>query len=141
MKKQICLFFTAALISINVTAFAQSANGFGSPTTKNSELITKNSLQGSGMLFTPNKGQIADMKGNLRPDILYKGDGGGADVYLRKTGMSYVTSNIGEVMHEIEKEVEIKKYDLSFSQAQAEELKRQLQEKALIKIQRTDVDF
>ncbi|MCC6690914.1 MAG: hypothetical protein IT235_05220 [Bacteroidia bacterium] len=141
MKKQTYLFSLAVIIDASATAFAQNAIGFGSQTTKNSELITKNSLKGSGMCFTPNKGQIADTKGNPCPDILYKGDGGGADVYLRKTGMSYVTSNIGEVMHEIDKEVEIKKYDLSFSQAQAEELKRQLQEKALIKIQRTDVDF
>ncbi|MCC6690042.1 MAG: hypothetical protein IT235_00790, partial [Bacteroidia bacterium] len=98
-------------------------------------------LKGSGIMFTPNKGQVADMKGNLHPEILYKGTGAGADVYLRKTGMSFVTSNIGEVMREIDKEVELKKFDLNFSQQQTEELKRQFEDKAIVKIQRTDVDF
>ncbi|MCC6691147.1 MAG: hypothetical protein IT235_06395 [Bacteroidia bacterium] len=78
------------------------------------------------MCFTPNKGQIADAKGNSHPEILYKGDGGGAEIYLRKTGMSYVTSNMGEVMREIDKEVELRKFDLNFSQQQVEELKRKL---------------
>lgn len=39
---------------------------------------------GSGMGFIPNKGQIVDMGGKLRPDVLYKGGGGGADIYLRR---------------------------------------------------------
>ncbi|MCC6690734.1 MAG: hypothetical protein IT235_04305 [Bacteroidia bacterium] len=141
MKKHLYFFFTVTIIAASVSVLAQNAIGFGSQTTTNQELLTKNPLKGSGMLFTPNKGQIADMKGNLCPEILYKGDGGGADVYLRKTGMSYVTSNMSEVMSEINKEVELKKFDPNFSQQQVEELKRQLEEKALIKIQRTDVDF
>ncbi|MCC6691202.1 MAG: hypothetical protein IT235_06675 [Bacteroidia bacterium] len=141
MGKKFYLFSLATIIAASVTAFAQNTIGFGSPTTKNQELITKNSLKGSGMLFTPNKGQRADREGNLHPEILYKGDGGGADVYLRRTGVSYVTSNMGEVMHEINTEVELKKIDQNFSQQQVEELKRKLEEKALIKVNRTDVDF
>ncbi|MCC6691396.1 MAG: hypothetical protein IT235_07670, partial [Bacteroidia bacterium] len=141
MKKHLYFFFAVTIIAASVTAFAQSANGFSSQTTNNPELKTKNSLKGSGVCFTPNKGQIADREGNLRPDILYKGDGGGADVYLRKTGMSYVTSNMGEVMQEIDKEIELRKFDQNLSQQQTEELKRKLEEKALIKINRTDVDF
>ena len=69
----------------------------GNPTT---------SLRGSGICFTPNKGQIADMDGKLCPDVLYKGDGGGADIYLRKTGLSYVYSNMGEVMYKVNEQVE-----------------------------------
>lgn len=46
------------------------------------------------LTFTPNEGQIVDMDGYLRPDVLYKGSGGGADIYLRKTGISYVYSNM-----------------------------------------------
>ena len=68
--------------------------------------LTKTSLEknlrGNGMCFTPNKGQVATMEGKLAPDVLYKGSGGGADVYLRKTGISYVFSDMGKVMHEIE---------------------------------------
>src|SRR5574337_1376171 len=129
MKKYFHIFCSAALLIACLTSFAQNAIGFGSQT-------TKNSLKGSGMMFTPNKGQIADTKGNFRPDILYKGDGGGAEIYLRKTGVSYVTSNMGEVMHEINTEVELKKIDQNFSQQQVEELKRKLEEKALIKVNR-----
>src|SRR5574337_1291984 len=134
MGKNFYLFSLAAIMAASVSVLAQNASGFG-------RQRTKNSLKGSGMMFTQNKGQIADREGNLHPDILYKGAGGGADVYLRKTGMSYVTSNMGEVMSEIDKEIELKKFDPNFSQQQAEELKRRLEEKALIKIQRTDVDF
>ena len=42
---------------------------------------------GNGMGFTPNKGQIVDMQQHLRPEIIYKCDGGGTDIYLRKTGI------------------------------------------------------
>ncbi|MCC6691201.1 MAG: SBBP repeat-containing protein [Bacteroidia bacterium] len=137
MKKQICIFSLAIIIAASVTAFAQNNSSPKAIGTSDAQ----NMLKGSGMMFTQNKGQIADTKGNLHPEILYKGDGGGADVYLRKTGVSYVTSNRSEVMHEIDKEVELRKFDPNFSQAQVEELKRQLEEKAIIKIQRTDVDF
>lgn len=44
-------------------------------------------------LFTPNEGQIIDMEGHLCPDVLYKRTGSGADVYLRKKGISYVYFN------------------------------------------------
>jgi len=51
-------------------------------------------MRGNGMQFIENKGQIADMNNQLRPDILYMGDGGGAKIYLRKTGVSYVLTKI-----------------------------------------------
>ncbi len=47
-------------------------------------------------MFTENKGQIIDTEGHLRPDILYKGQTYGTDVYLRKTGFSYVLSKSEE---------------------------------------------
>ena len=63
------------------------------------------SLRGNGMQFVQNKGQIADSKQNLRPDVLFKGSGAGADVYIRKTGFSFVLSNLSEVLHEMEEEI------------------------------------
>ena len=42
------------------------------------------------VIFIPNKGQIADTEGKLRPDILYKAELGGVDLYLTKKGMSFV---------------------------------------------------
>ena len=49
------------------------------------------------------------MEGNLRPDILYVGDGGGAKIYLRKGMVSYVLSlNIEHLSLNIEEEEEEK---------------------------------
>ena len=62
-------------------------------------------LRGNGIGFTENKGQVVDANENLRPDILYKGDGGGANIYLRKGGISYVMSR----MEGTEEEETIKK--------------------------------
>lgn len=47
-------------------------------------------LRGSGMCLTENKGQLIDMGGHLRPDVLYAGESGEVGIYLRKTGISYV---------------------------------------------------
>lgn len=58
---------------------------------------TKHSLNGNGIGFTPNKGQLIDVNGNLRPDILYKGDAGGMDVYIKQNGLSYVLHNINKL--------------------------------------------
>ncbi|MBI2272093.1 MAG: PKD domain-containing protein [Bacteroidetes bacterium] len=98
-------------------------------------------LRGSGMMFTQNKGQIIDMNKGLRPDILYKGEGGGADIYIRKTGVSYVLSNEAKVMHEIKESLEEKEKSGSITTQEAKKLKQELEEKALIKLHRTDIDF
>jgi len=63
------------------------------------------SLRGNGMGFTPNKGQIVNIEGKLCPEVMYKGGGGSADIYLRKTGISYVFSDVGKVMHEIDETI------------------------------------
>lgn len=116
-----------------------TAGNSSQPGTLNPEPRT--TLKGSGMMFTQNKGQIVDMAQHLRPDILFKGDGGGADIYLRKTGVSYVLSNMTEVMHEIEERVEdmIKAGEITHEQEQ--EKKSELERKAFLKIHRVDVDF
>lgn len=100
-----------------------------------------NTLRGSGMMFTQNKGQIIDINKNQRPEILFKGEGGGTDVYLKKTGVSYVLSNEAKVMHEIEESVEEKEKSGSITIQEAKKLKQELEEKALIKLHRIDVDF
>ena len=46
------------------------------------------------MNFIENRGQIIDMNNQLRPDILFVGDGGGSKVYLRKTGYSIVMTKL-----------------------------------------------
>jgi hypothetical protein len=124
------------LIALTSHSFAQikaksSASG----------ISAKASLGSNGMLFTQNNGQIVDIAQHLRPDILFKGDGGGADIYLRKTGISYVMSNMGEVTHELEEQVEdlVKAGKITREQVQAK--KRELEEKQMLKIHRIDVDF
>jgi hypothetical protein len=44
--------------------------------------------------FTENRGQIIDTKGERRPDILYTTGSGGVQVYLRRSGISYVFTRI-----------------------------------------------
>ncbi len=63
-------------------------------------------LRGNGIMFAQNMGQVVDMEQNLRPDVLFKGNIDGADIYLRKTGISYVLNNIGAVTDLISKEAE-----------------------------------
>ncbi|MBC8484728.1 MAG: SBBP repeat-containing protein [Bacteroidetes bacterium] len=42
------------------------------------------------VIFIPNKGQIIDTEGKLRPDILYKAELNGVALYLTNKGMSFV---------------------------------------------------
>lgn len=97
--------------------------------------------------FTENKGQIVDMAGQLRPDVLYKGEISGVDIYLRKTGISYVHSNVNKVMHEIEEQTEEKEHADLLTPEKKEskddliKLRLELEQKSLLKIHRLDVDF
>lgn len=57
-------------------------------------------LRGAGIGFTENKGQIADHEGNLRPDVLFTGDGGGTSLFIRNNGISYVLTKSDEMPEE-----------------------------------------
>ncbi|MBI2269231.1 MAG: SBBP repeat-containing protein [Bacteroidetes bacterium] len=131
------LFFCITLGAISVRA--QILPGKESGT--DSKYPINKSLKGNGMVFTQNKGQIVDMNQQARPDVLYKGNGGGIDVYLRKTGISYVCSNLGKELHEIKEQVEEKEKKDHLSKHEAQELKNKLEQEAEIKIHRLDVDF
>lgn len=48
------------------------------------------------VVFIPNRGQIVDSDGNLRPDLLYSSSGGGVQMYFRRTGISYVFARVEE---------------------------------------------
>lgn len=96
---------------------------------------------GNGLYFTPNKGQIADMNGKLCPDILYKGEGGGIDIYLRKTGMSYVSNNMDEVINGINKQIEKLIRDETITEADEQKKKDELTRNSEIKGHRLDIDF
>ena len=49
------------------------------------------------VIFIPNKGQIIDTEGKLRPDILYKAELNGLTLYLTNRGMSFVFSKYKEL--------------------------------------------
>ncbi len=51
---------------------------------------SKTALAKDALHFIPNMGQVADLDGNLCPDVLYTSRAPGADLYFRKTGFSYV---------------------------------------------------
>lgn len=102
---------------------------------------TASPLRGSGIRFTQNKGQIMDMQQRLRPDILYKGSGGGADVYIRKTGISYVLNNINEVKHKAQLEAEEMLQNGIVKTEEAKKLKEKLLANQTVKLHRIDVDF
>ncbi len=44
----------------------------------------------STIRFIPNRGQLADTEGKVRPDLLYTADAPGARLYFRREGVSYV---------------------------------------------------
>lgn len=46
-------------------------------------------LQSSSLVFMENKGQVADDKGNVRPDILFTANSGGAKLYFSSNAIHY----------------------------------------------------
>ena len=113
MKNKGTLLVIISIVAGGIFANCLSAQGSVQAGNTNKHLSSEKEqtqilqrLRGNGLCFTPNKGQIVDVDGNLRPDVLYKGQGAGADIYLRKTGVSYVYSNMGEVMHLVDEQVE-----------------------------------
>ncbi|MBL7892497.1 MAG: hypothetical protein JNL63_07700 [Bacteroidia bacterium] len=122
MKKVLQLIVLLSFI-INCLAQKNSYSGIqlnfysennGSLNDRNSTNTQEN--QKSNISFTPNKGQIADMKGIVCPDVLYKSNGGDVDVFLRKSGISYVLSNMTQVMEKAEKQMEDMEHSIGFNQ-------------------------
>src|ERR1035438_5235035 len=94
-----------------------------------------------GLVFNENKGQILDQHDSQRPDILFKGRTGPADVYVRKTGVSYVICNERNLKNEARDAVEerVKKGSLSPNEMQS--IKRDFLSQQTVKLQRVDLDF
>ncbi|MBI2270700.1 MAG: SBBP repeat-containing protein [Bacteroidetes bacterium] len=132
--------FNMVVLLITFNLFANSNSHKQKPTEKEQAQFTER-FNGSGLRFTPNKGQIADMNGKLCPDVLYKGDGGGADIYIRKTGISYVYSDVSKVTHEIEEQIEEAEKAGKVSPTTKQKMKDELMQKLSIKIHRVDMNF
>lgn len=136
--------YKAKLLSILLVLFnlLQAQNTIGVASTSISQLTSSSHLHSNSMGFTPNKGQIADREGNLRPDVLYKADSHGGEVYLRKTGISYVFSNMTEVQHRIRKQVEeITFATKGISTKTDKEIEDELMAKENIKVHQVNMDF
>lgn len=59
---------------------------------QNSQLpsaLYQQKMQSAALLFMENKGQVADDKGHLQPDIIFSANSGGAKIYLTATGIHY----------------------------------------------------
>ncbi|MBI2270642.1 MAG: SBBP repeat-containing protein [Bacteroidetes bacterium] len=96
---------------------------------------------GAGMLFTQNKGQIIDIDNHLRPDILYKSSTKGSDIYLRKTGLSYVFSNLIKVMNEVKEQLEELEISGQITAQNKQQKEEELNQKQILKVHRVDMDF
>jgi len=121
MKKLLPLIGVLVFIFTGVTA---NANG-NSP------------LRGNGLMFTENKGQIVDTKQQLRPDILFKAKDG-TEIYIRKTGISYVLSNFSELQKQATEQLEAAK---KTSGQQDQKNWKDLLNGKNISSQRIDMDF
>lgn len=108
---------------------------------ENERLDLNSEFRGNGLHFTPNKGQVADCYGNFAPDVIYKCEGGTADVYLRKTGVSYIHSNMDQLMHKAEEHEENLEKDAHNSKRNLGERAEELEEKYVLKIHRVDMNF
>jgi len=77
--------FTIILVLTFLLALSQFIVANNPPSLKQ-----RTSLNGDGIRFTPNKGQIIDQQNKVRNDIQYKGEGAGTEIYLLKNSISYV---------------------------------------------------
>jgi len=143
MLKQINLFsfskraFTTLTCFLIIISAARSVTKENNPSDKNS----LQSFKQTGMLFTQNKGQIVDADKQQRPDILFKTGCSGTDIYLRKTGISYVLNNLGVTLQDIEVQIEGLTKGQKLSGAELENAKKELLARQILKEQRVDVDF
>lgn len=124
-----------AFLVLSNNYFAQHAIS-SRTSTNNIQPTTDNTLR-----FTQNKGQIADVSGKPCPEVLYKCDNGIADIYLRKTGISYVYNNISEVRKELEEQVEDLIKTGIISEAHEKQKTDELLQKKNFTIHRVDMDF
>lgn len=98
-------------------------------------------MQSQGLQFLENKGQMTDMNGKPCPEVLFKAGGGNGDIYIRNNGISYVQSNISEIMHQINEEVEKTEKGRSPSRFESELLKQRLIQQSDLLVHRLDLDF
>ncbi|MBL7892493.1 MAG: hypothetical protein JNL63_07680, partial [Bacteroidia bacterium] len=108
---------------------------------QNSKTANNNTLHPNGIFFTQNNGQIIDVQKRLHPEILFKGDGGGANIYLRKNGVSFVLNNLGQIFSEANENEEDSENEHSLDPALEQKMQQEFLSKQILKTHRIDVDF
>jgi len=96
---------------------------------------------GNGMQFLENKGQVVDMNGQPRPDILFSSAQSNTTIYLRKTGWSYVLDNFQEIKKIVDEKIELEKQKSNTSKIEQSIRRNELTKNETIKFHRIDVDL
>jgi hypothetical protein len=78
----------ALSVALLFTGLFSSLRGVSGPR-ETTPSAAKLAQQQSRLLFTENKGQVADASGRPRPDILFAAHSGATQVYLTATGINY----------------------------------------------------
>ena len=88
--QQIISHFTIALILLTVPLNIVIANNKQGEPDKTLQKEVNNWMAQSAIGFEENKGQLADHKGNPNPDIFFKLNAGGMDMYITTSGITYI---------------------------------------------------
>lgn len=138
MKKCYSSLIVLILVSINIFS---NSNKNKQVYSDKENVPSSPKLQGDGVGFISNKGQFVDINGKLCPDVLYKGNVGRADIYLRKSGVSYVYSNVQEMMHEVDEQIEELQKAGSIAPVNIKQKRQELLQMRQVNIHRVDMNF
>ncbi len=98
--------------------------------------------EGNGLCFTPNMGQVADLEGKVRPEVLYSSDGDiSGKIFLRKTGISYVVTDFKTTLDRIYQEVEKAEEVGLIDEVGEKGMRDKLINAAVLNGYRVDIDF
>ena len=134
-QKYTCILFTS-LFLFSLFGFTEAyAEG------NNEKKSTIKNLRGSGIGFTENKGQLADMNHQQIGDVLFKGECAGGTVYLRRNGLSYIYTNFVDIMRKVDERFEELEKSGIVSEENEDQKKQELIQKSELRGHRIDVEF
>lgn len=98
-KRHLVLLYVSQLLTTSIATY-------GSTSSIENEVI-KNSCAKT-ICFTENNGQVADIQGNQRPDVLFTASGKGFNFYIRNSGISYVLVKTDDISEDALEDYQIK---------------------------------
>ncbi len=84
------LLLLAVVLGCCTTAFAIETHSSTPTDTQLSEILHRKGVAPSSLVFIPNRGQLINTEGKLQRDIAYSAVYGGASLFFRGDGVSYV---------------------------------------------------